>query len=112
MGQDGADSLNVIRANHANNMECCSRMFTEWRQRMATASWQQLIEALREIRLGRLASELEGLISPVGSASQMGSASQLWSASQMGSASQLWSASQLGSSQQHPKGIYVASWCT
>ena len=42
----------------------CSRMFTEWRQRTPKASWKQLIEALKEVRLTQLASELEELLIP------------------------------------------------
>ena len=34
-------------------------MFTKWRQRTPKASWKQLIEALKEVDLTQLASELE-----------------------------------------------------
>jgi len=63
MGQDVVPSLNVIRADHRNDIrECCSRMFTLWRQRTPKANWKQLIEALKEVNLNHLASELEGLL--------------------------------------------------
>ena len=39
-------------------------MFTEWRQRTPKASWKQLIEALNEVKLTQLASELEELLIP------------------------------------------------
>ena len=46
--------------------ECCSRMFTEWRQRTPIASWKQLMEAMKKVKLTHLASELEELFkSPV-----------------------------------------------
>ena len=65
MGQDAVADLDVIRINHPNDVEeCCSRMFTEWRQRTPTASWKQLIEALKEVKLNQLASELEELLIP------------------------------------------------
>ena len=79
MGQDAVASLDVIRVDNPNNVEeCCLRMFMEWRQRVPNASWKQLIEALREVRLAQLASELEELISPLESAAdvQQGSSQQ------------------------------------
>lgn len=60
MGQDAVTDLDVIRINHPNDVEeCCSRMFTKWRQRTPKASWKQLIEALKEVELTQLATELE-----------------------------------------------------
>ena len=56
--------LDIIKANSTDNVECCSRMFTEWRQRTPKASWKQLIEALKEVKLTQLASELEELLMP------------------------------------------------
>ena len=65
MGQDAVASLDVIRVDYPYNVkECCSRMFTEWRQRTPKASWKQLIEALKEVKLTQLASELEELLMP------------------------------------------------
>ena len=65
MGQDAVPGLDVISANHTNNVEeCCSRMFIKWRQRTPKASWKQLIEALKEVKLTQLASELEELLIP------------------------------------------------
>ena len=63
MGQDAVTDLDVIRINHPNDVEeCCSKMFTKWRQRTPKASWKQLIEALKEVKLTQLASELEELL--------------------------------------------------
>jgi len=65
MGQDAVPSLNVIGVDCRNDVrECCSRMFTLWRERTPKANWKQLIEALKEVKLNRLASELEGLLTP------------------------------------------------
>ena len=65
MGQDAVPSLDVIRVDYPHNVkECCSRMFTEWRRRTPKASWKQLIEALKEVELTQLASELEELLMP------------------------------------------------
>ena len=64
MGQDAVYVLNEIKANSNDNVECCTRMFTEWRKRTPTASWKQLIEALKEVELTQLASELERLLQP------------------------------------------------
>ena len=62
MEQDDIDVLDIIKANSTDNVECCTRMFTEWRQRTPKASWKQLIEALKEVKLTQLASELEELL--------------------------------------------------
>ena len=65
MGQDAVPSLDVIRVNYPNNVEeCCSRMFTQWRQQTPKGNWKQLIQALREIKLTQAASELEELLIP------------------------------------------------
>ena len=65
MGQDAVTDLDMMRVDYPNNVqECCSRMFTEWRQRTPKASWKQLIEALKEVELTQLASELEELLIP------------------------------------------------
>ena len=65
MGQDAVTDLDMIRVDYPYNVkECCSRMFTEWRQRTSKASWKQLIEALKEVKLTQLASELEELLIP------------------------------------------------
>ena len=62
MGQDAVTDLATIKASSYDNVACCTRMFTEWRQRTPKASWKQLIEALKEVNLTQLASELEYLL--------------------------------------------------
>ena len=65
MGQDAVPTLDVISADHINNVEkCCSRMFIKWHQRTPKASWKQLIGALKEVELTQLASKLEELLIP------------------------------------------------
>ena len=64
MGQDAVSGLDVIRTNHPNNVEeRCSRMFSKWQQETTTASWEKLLDALKEVNLIQLASELEELLS-------------------------------------------------
>ena len=63
MEQKDVYILDTIQTDSPDNVKrCCTRMFTEWRQRTPKASWKQLIEALRDISLTQLANELEGLL--------------------------------------------------
>ena len=64
MGINAAPGLDVIRINYPNNVEeCCLRMFNKWRQTTTTGSWGKLLQALKEIKLVELVSELEELLS-------------------------------------------------
>ena len=64
MGQDAVSGLDVIRINYPCNVEeCCARMFSKWRQKTPTATWEKLLQALKEVNLLELASELEELLS-------------------------------------------------
>jgi len=40
-------------------MNCCSAMFQLWLDRQPTASWAQLIAALKQLQLNHLASQIE-----------------------------------------------------
>ena len=63
LGQDGRADLDVIKANHSDKVtKCCSAMLTLWRQRQTNASWSQLIEALKQLKLNRVATEIEKLL--------------------------------------------------
>ena len=65
MGQNAATDLDVIRVDYPHDVKaCCSRMFTEWRQTSLEASWKELIDALKEVKLTQLASEVEKLLVP------------------------------------------------
>ena len=68
LGQDGIAQLDVIKASNSDDVtKCCSAMLTLWRQRQTDASWNQLIVALKQLKLNRLAIEIEKLLkSPTG----------------------------------------------
>ena len=60
LGQGGIAELDVIKANNVDNVtKCCSAMLTLWRQRQADAIWSQLIEALKQLKLNRVARDIE-----------------------------------------------------
>ena len=63
LGQGGIAELDVIKANNVDNVtKCCSAMLTLWRQRQTNASWGQLIEALKQLKLNRIATQIEKLL--------------------------------------------------
>ena len=59
LGQDGITRLNVIKANNSEVTKCCSAMLMSWLQRQIHASWSQLIGALKQVKLNRVATEIE-----------------------------------------------------
>ena len=60
LGQDGIVELDGIKADNENNTrKCCSVMLTLWRQRQTSASWNQLLKALQELKLNRIAADIE-----------------------------------------------------
>ena len=67
LGQDGVAELDMIKTNNSDSVtKCCSEMLTLWRERQTEASWNQLIEALVQVRLNRVAKEIRnGLKSPM-----------------------------------------------
>ena len=65
MGQEGVSKLDEIKANHGRNVTtCCSEMFIVWRQRQPKANWNQLMRALKEVKLNTLADEIRKLLMP------------------------------------------------
>ena len=65
MEQESVTTLDVIKVNNSGNVTlCCSTMFNLWRQRQPKANWNQLIRALKEVKLNTLADEIEKLLSP------------------------------------------------
>ena len=57
--------LNTIEAENPSDLnKCCIKMFDLWLKKQPTASWDQLIEALRQpgIELGTLASKIEQML--------------------------------------------------
>ena len=60
LGQGEIVRLDMIKANNSHDVtKCCSAMLTLWRQRQTDASWSQLIEALKQLKLNRVAREIE-----------------------------------------------------
>ena len=60
LGQGGIAELDVIKANNTDDvMKCCSKMLSLWLQLQTEASWNQLIEALEQVKLNRLAKEIK-----------------------------------------------------
>jgi len=67
LGQDGISQLDVIKVNNGNDVtKCCSEMLTLWRQRQPSASWNQLIEALKQVELNKICTGIEKLLLPSG----------------------------------------------
>ena len=59
LGQDGVAELDMVKANNSDNVTtCCSEMLTLWRQRQTGTSWNQLIEALVQVKLNQVAEEI------------------------------------------------------
>lgn len=58
------DDLSAVTARTYNmdELQACSEMFNIWRERQPKASWQQLIKALKIIKLERLANKIESLL--------------------------------------------------
>ena len=60
LGQDGTTQLDVIKANNTDNItKCCSEMLVLWRQQQTKANWNQLMGALAQVKLNRVAKEIE-----------------------------------------------------
>ena len=59
------DELDTIEAGSSDPNKCCTKMFQLWLKKQPTASWNQLIEALKQpgINLGALASKIEQMLS-------------------------------------------------
>ena len=66
LGDDATTELDVIKANNTDDVtKCCAKMLSLWLQRQTEASWNQLIEALEQVKLNRIAKEIKtGLQSP------------------------------------------------
>ena len=55
--------LDQIKSNHPyNNGVCCKQMFQLWLKKCPNASWNWLIQALREVDLKQLASNMQGML--------------------------------------------------
>ena len=59
------EELNTIEVEHPSDLnKCCIKMFDLWLKKQPTASWNQLIEALRQpgIELDTLGSKIEQML--------------------------------------------------
>ena len=71
--QEDVVTLNQIKHNNPNNVgECCKEMLELWLSKCSTATWNQLIQALREVNLNYLASNIEGKLKDTTSATSEG----------------------------------------
>ena len=62
---DDVDALDKIGAEHPTDLnKCCTKMFLLWLRKQPTASWNQLIEALREpdVELHVLATKIDQML--------------------------------------------------
>ena len=65
LGEQVESELNAIAADsHGSVIKCCSGMFSLWLERQPEASWRQLINALRTVKLVALATNVEKLLIP------------------------------------------------
>ena len=65
LDSDDIEQLDIIEAEHGSDLDkCCTKMFQLWLRKQPTASWNQLIEALRgpDIELHALASNIEQIL--------------------------------------------------
>ena len=63
--RDDVDELDKIKVQYPQDLnECCKAMFQLWLRKQSNASWNQLIEALRQpgIELDALASKVEQIL--------------------------------------------------
>ena len=54
--------LDNIAENNKEVDKCCTKMFQLWLDTKASATWNDLLEALRELKLSDLASKIEKAI--------------------------------------------------
>ena len=59
LGTGSNDDLEVIKNNNTDLRDRCSAMFQLWLDRQPTASWRQLIQALKRRCLNHFAHQLE-----------------------------------------------------
>ena len=59
LGGGSNDALDIIENNNSDVTNCCSKMFQLWFDRQPTASWKQLIQALKQLQLDNLADQIE-----------------------------------------------------
>lgn len=56
-------TLKMLKANNPNDSEqCCIEMLNNWLERSPSASWEQLIDALKSVHMNLLAAEISKTI--------------------------------------------------
>ena len=65
LGDKIVPELDIISADSRGSVvTCCSGMFSLWLERQSEASWRQLIDALINVKLLSLATEIRRLLTP------------------------------------------------
>ena len=63
--QEDEEKLYKIKCNNPSNVdECCTEMFQLWLRKCTNATWNQLIQALKEVELNNLAAKIDGMLIP------------------------------------------------
>ena len=63
--KEDEEKLNEIESNNPNDVgKCCKEMFQLWLRKCTNATWNQLIQALKEVELNNLATTIEGMLIP------------------------------------------------
>ena len=68
LDDEDCDKLDVIQSDHPKDVSaCCTQMFSLWLKKQPSASWNQLIQALREPNIGmdELATKIETMIKSI-----------------------------------------------
>lgn len=62
---DDNSTLDVIEANHRNDVStCCRVMFKTWLDKFPSATWNQLVAALRNVQMHTAANTISKLFQP------------------------------------------------
>ena len=63
--QEDEEKLNEIETNNPNDAsKSCKEMFQLWLRKCTNATWNQLIQALKDIKLNSIATLIEGMLIP------------------------------------------------
>ena len=66
MEPEDEGSLNETQRNSEKDVgECCKKMFQLWLERYPSATWNQLIQALRDVGLSHLATKIASMLMTV-----------------------------------------------
>ena len=65
--QEDEEELNQIQINNHHVSECCKEMFQLWLRKCPNATWNQLIQALRQLSVGlnSLADKIDKMLIPL-----------------------------------------------